>query len=109
MRVGQKNPSLGITVCHHLASLVMPNGDPWDRYFYPTFKLMIDSYSPYLVANHRYSFFRVEALKHMGASRRGIWGLDHLPGKSQVAIGTLEILVRTPSMEVRTALREIHW
>ena len=30
MRVGYKNVSLGITVCHHSASLLMPNGGPWD-------------------------------------------------------------------------------
>ena len=44
MRVGQKNLSLGIPVCHHSASLVMPNGDPGDGFFYPTLTLMIDSY-----------------------------------------------------------------
>ena len=37
---------LGITVCHHSASLVMPNGDPQGGFFYPTLTLMIDSYSP---------------------------------------------------------------
>ena len=37
--------SLGITVCHHSASLMMPNGDPRDRFFYPTLTLMIDSYN----------------------------------------------------------------
>ena len=37
--------SLGITVCHHSASLVMPNGDPRDGLFYPTLTLMIDSYN----------------------------------------------------------------
>ena len=37
--------SLGITVSHHLASQVMPNSDPRDRYFYPTITLIIDSYS----------------------------------------------------------------
>ena len=26
-------------------SLVMPNGDPWDSFFYPTLTLMIDSYT----------------------------------------------------------------
>ena len=41
----EKNPSLGITVCHHSASLVMPNGDPRDGFFYPTLTLMIDSYN----------------------------------------------------------------
>ena len=37
--------SLGITVCHHSASLVLPNGDPRDGFFYPTLTLMIDSKS----------------------------------------------------------------
>ena len=41
----KENLSLGITVCHHLASLVMPNGDPCDGLFYPTLTLVIDSYS----------------------------------------------------------------
>ena len=36
VRVGQKNPSLGITVCQHSASLVMPNGDPREGFCYPT-------------------------------------------------------------------------
>ena len=49
VRVGKKNPSLGITVCHHSASLMMPNGDPRDRFFYPTLTLMIDSYSLHIV------------------------------------------------------------
>ena len=37
-RVGceRKNLSLRITQCHHSASLVMPIGDPPDRFFYPT-------------------------------------------------------------------------
>ena len=39
------NLSLVITVCHHKASLVMPNGDPQDIFFYPTLTLMMDSYS----------------------------------------------------------------
>ena len=39
----RENPSLVITVCHHSASLVMPNGDPRDGYFYPILKLMMDS------------------------------------------------------------------
>ena len=38
-RIG--NLSLGITVCHHSASLEMPNGDPLDGFSYPT--LMTDS------------------------------------------------------------------
>ena len=44
MRQGYKNPSLGITVCHHSASLVMPNDDPRDNFFYPTHTLMMNSY-----------------------------------------------------------------
>ena len=32
VRVGYKISSLGITVCHRSASLVMPNGGPWDRF-----------------------------------------------------------------------------
>ena len=36
--------SLEITVCHHSASLVMPNCDPLDRFFDPTLTLMIDSF-----------------------------------------------------------------
>ena len=30
-------------VCHHSASLVMPKGDPGDRFFDPTLTLMINS------------------------------------------------------------------
>ena len=30
--------------CDHLASLMMPNGDPLDRFLYPTLTLMIDSF-----------------------------------------------------------------
>ena len=41
---GIENPSLGITVCIHAASLVITNGDPRDGFFYPTLTLMIDSY-----------------------------------------------------------------
>ena len=36
--------SLAIPVCLHLASLVMPIGDPPDDFFYPTLTLMMDSY-----------------------------------------------------------------
>ena len=34
--MGEKIPSLRITVCHHSASLVLPNGDPRDVYIYVT-------------------------------------------------------------------------
>ena len=30
---------------HHLASLVIPNDDPWDKFFYPTLTLLIDSFN----------------------------------------------------------------
>ena len=42
---GQKNLSLGITVRHHSASLVMPISDPRDRFFYPHHTPMKDTYS----------------------------------------------------------------
>ena len=45
VRVGYKNSSLGITVCHHLASLVMTNSDPLDGFFYPTLTRIVDSFS----------------------------------------------------------------
>ena len=35
-----------LPVPRNLASLVMSNGDPQDRFFYPTLTLMIDSYTP---------------------------------------------------------------
>ena len=37
--------SLTFMVCHHLASLVMPIGDPWDGFFYPTLTVVMDSYN----------------------------------------------------------------
>ena len=40
VRMGWKNLSLVITVCHHSASLMMPIGDPQDGFFYPTLTLM---------------------------------------------------------------------
>ena len=46
VRKEYKNLSLTINVCHQLASLVMPIGDPRDGFFYPIFTLMIDSYIP---------------------------------------------------------------
>ena len=39
-----ENPSLGITVWHHSASLVMPDSNPQDGYFYLHLAPMIDSY-----------------------------------------------------------------
>ena len=41
---GIENLSLKITVCHNSASLMMKISNPWDRFFYPTLKLMMDSY-----------------------------------------------------------------
>ena len=42
--VDSKILSLGITVRHHSASLVMPISDPHDRFFYPHHTPMIDTY-----------------------------------------------------------------
>ena len=56
MRVGKKNPSLSITVCHHSASLMMPIGDPQEGFFFPTLTHMIDSYkthTEYLIGSLR--------------------------------------------------------
>ena len=47
LRVGKKNLSLRIAVCHHSASLVVVNVDPWDGFFYPTLALIIDYYITY--------------------------------------------------------------
>ena len=44
VRVRQKNPSHAITVWHHSASLVMPDSDPWDGFFYLLLIPMIDPY-----------------------------------------------------------------
>ena len=45
VRMGSKNTSLVIIVCHHSASLVMPYSDPRDVFFDPTLTLMMDSYN----------------------------------------------------------------
>ena len=41
---GWKNLSLGVTVRHHSASLVMPISDPHDRFFDPHHTPMKDTY-----------------------------------------------------------------
>ena len=41
----KNNLSLGITVRHHSASLVMPNSDPRERFFYPQHTPMKDTYT----------------------------------------------------------------
>ena len=46
VRMGLKNSSLAITVCHHSLSLVIPFFDPQDGFFYPTLTIMMDSYNP---------------------------------------------------------------
>ena len=45
VRVGLKSLSLAITESHHSASLVVSIWYPWDRFFYPTLTLMMDSYN----------------------------------------------------------------
>ena len=44
VRGWDRKMSLMITVCHHLASLVMPISNPRHRFFYTTLTLMVDSY-----------------------------------------------------------------
>ena len=39
-----ENLTLMITVCPHSARLVIPIGDPRDKFFYPTLTLIMDSY-----------------------------------------------------------------
>ena len=46
MQENSINLSLGITVRHHSASLVMPISDPRDRFFYPHHTPMKDTYNP---------------------------------------------------------------
>ena len=48
VRARQKNPSLMITVWHHLASLVLPDSVPRDRFFYLSLTPMIDPCSLHL-------------------------------------------------------------
>ena len=45
VRGKQKNPSLVITVWHHSASLVMPDSEPRDGFFYLPLTPMIDPYN----------------------------------------------------------------
>ena len=40
VRVGYKNLSLGISIWHPSANLVMPNGNPLDIFFYPTLMMV---------------------------------------------------------------------
>ena len=47
-----ENLSLGITVCHHSASLLMPNGDPLDGFFHYSHEGRIKKSVP---RNHRLS------------------------------------------------------
>ena len=56
--------SLEITVGHHSASLVMPNGDPWERLFYPTLTRIMGSYIPpqHLLLKYFSSFFQFDCM-----------------------------------------------
>ena len=56
VRAGKENPSLGITICHHSASLEVPNGDPRDGFFYPTLRLTIDSY---IITSRQHVFINI--------------------------------------------------
>ena len=50
---GYKNSSLGITVRHHSASLVMLISDPRDRFLYPHHTSMKDTYNLYINLKHK--------------------------------------------------------
>ena len=45
VRGRQKNPSLAIRVWHHSTSLMMPDSDPLDGFFYLPLTPMIDPYN----------------------------------------------------------------
>ena len=65
VRVGYKNSSLEITICHHSASLVMPIGDLREGFVYPTLTLMMNSY--YLLYVHvQLYIFIIVAMLHIG-------------------------------------------
>ena len=72
MKVGSvpRDLSLEITVCDHSASLVMPNGDPWDGIFYPILTLMIDSYIG--LNSNIYLYFAYANSKPLARLRSGI-------------------------------------
>ena len=53
---GVEKSVLRITVWHLSACLMMPDGDPQDRFFYPTFTLKIDSYSVYKQKTLRHDY-----------------------------------------------------
>ena len=44
VRMWLNNPSFVFIICHHSASLMVPNGDLRNRRFYPTPTLIMDSY-----------------------------------------------------------------
>ena len=75
MRVGsKKNLSLGITVCHHSASLVMQNGDPRDGFFYPTLTFIIDSHKLACISSGSGLFVKV---KNIFKKKEYIFFLNH--------------------------------
>ena len=49
-RMGYKNSPLMITICHHSASLMMPNGDHQGLFFYPILRLTMSSYINKIIA-----------------------------------------------------------
>ena len=54
-RANRKICPSGSHFCHHSASLVMPKGDPWEGFFYPTLTLMMDSFNFYAGVKFRES------------------------------------------------------
>ena len=64
VRMGQKNLTLVITVCHHSASLVIPIGNPRYGFFYPTPSIMMNSYCILQLFLSFFLFFRKIKIKH---------------------------------------------
>ena len=79
VRDRQKNRSLRITVCHHSASLVMPDSNVWDIFFYLPLTPMTDFYNQQLCnitsfKKNRYIFRRGNSqlsLSEKGSTLKG--------------------------------------
>ena len=82
----KKNLSLGITVRHHSASLVMPISDPRDRFFYPHHTPKKDTYCltyevRILTQSEKSVLFQSSGLPRSG---KNIWKMTFFPGQGKV-------------------------
>ena len=57
-RIGKENPSLGITVCQ--TSPMIPNGDPWNRFFYPILALTHYPLTGYPLSSSNHNTFKTK-------------------------------------------------